>query len=129
MPLQKIKQYVAQDKLDKALKKLSELLTNSDYSNDIIGLQARLNSLKQQERSAIISYDNATISRNKIRASLLSLIDQIADDDDLNLSKDTSTNTNNGNSTNIQNSSVVGNNTTIISNGSIIIGNNNNINS
>jgi Effector-associated domain 11 len=72
-----IGELIAQNDLPKAISLLSELLKNSPKLDEIIIQSARFSDLSQQIRLGTVSFDDANITKNKIRFAILDLIRDI----------------------------------------------------
>jgi len=72
--------FVAQSKLDKAIKSLMDFANatdNSDLLNSSVLISARLKNLKKNEMQGMISNSDANIQRAQITSSILSLKDDL----------------------------------------------------
>ncbi len=67
------------NKIEQAIEELSSLLKNSPKLNELIMHKARYNELKDQIRLGIIEYEQVNITKNKIRLSILELLNDIED--------------------------------------------------
>lgn len=74
---EKIGDLVGQDKLKEAISLLSQLLKGSPNLNDVIMQSSRLTDIMKQIRNNTVNYEDATITKNKIRMAVLSLADEI----------------------------------------------------
>lgn len=72
-----IKALIAQDKLEQAIQILKKLLANSPKLNEVILQSGRFANLKKLIRTGQINYEDANITQNQIRSSLLELVDEI----------------------------------------------------
>jgi len=75
--LSQARQFITNDKVDKALELLSEAFNNSEYNNEIIQHTNNFNGLKKKERLGSVSFNDANTFKNQIIAALLSLVDDI----------------------------------------------------
>ena len=75
--IQEIQLLVAEDKLDQALQKLQELLKDSSRLNEVILQTGRLANVQSQIRMGTISGSQADLTKNQIRAGILSLINDL----------------------------------------------------
>ena len=73
--MENVKKLIGLGKLDGAIEGLLKI--NSDYYDIIIGVQGRLNTLRNKEIAGIISNNDATLERNGIIFSLLNIISNI----------------------------------------------------
>lgn len=74
---QQIRQLIGNDDLKMAIQELSNLLKNSPQLNEVIMQSARLRDVKKQVRQGVLSYDEASLAKNQIRAGLLELVDEM----------------------------------------------------
>jgi Asp-tRNA(Asn)/Glu-tRNA(Gln) amidotransferase B subunit len=75
--IEDISALVGSDNLKEAINLLQKLLKTSPKLDDAILQSARLTDLMRQIRNGTISFDDADISKNKIRLAILSLADEI----------------------------------------------------
>jgi len=75
--LHQVKQFIGNDKVDKALELLSEAFNNSEYSNEIIQHTNKFKGLQKKERLGSISLSEADTFKSQIVEALLELIDII----------------------------------------------------
>ena len=84
----RLKQLVANNKIDMATKKLLQYRLDEDDRNEVIALQARYNQLQQAIRLETLSIKDQNLQRSRITNSLLSLIDNVDEEDnDSNIMK------------------------------------------
>lgn len=72
-----VKGAIKDNELQKALEMLKEVVVNNEDLNVLISLEGRLSKLKSDSLLGILKYDEELIEFNKIRISLLRLIDKI----------------------------------------------------
>jgi hypothetical protein len=72
-----LRQLISKDKLPKAFQQLQELLDGTPLLKKALLQNARFNELTHQIHLGTISYDNADVTKNQIRASLLDIISAI----------------------------------------------------
>jgi hypothetical protein len=77
--IKKIRNMIAQDELDEAIKQLQLLLENSPKLEEAILQSARFHDIRTQIRLGTVSHSEMTLTRNQIRASLLDLLHEIED--------------------------------------------------
>lgn len=75
--LNQIRQHIAVDELPATLQQLRTLLETSPRLNEVLQQSGRFNDLLYQIRMGTLSYEQATLTKNQIRASLLDLVDEI----------------------------------------------------
>lgn len=75
--IEKIKLLIAKDELSSALQQLQTLLENTPLLNEAIHQAGRFQDIQKQIRLGVISHENATLTKNQIRAGLLDLISEI----------------------------------------------------
>lgn len=68
---------VGQNKLEEAIKRLKYFLKNSPKLNEIILQSARYKDITDQIRMGVVDFENAELTLNKIRFSILSILDEI----------------------------------------------------
>jgi len=68
---------IAKGDIPAALKELSNLLESSPHLTEAIHLQSRYNDITHQIRLGVVSFENATLTKNQITAGLLDLLDFI----------------------------------------------------
>jgi len=73
----RLKNLVANNKIDQVFKRLLEHNLEEDDHSEVIVLQARYNQLQKESRLAILSTENQNLQRNQIHTSLLNLINKI----------------------------------------------------
>ncbi len=76
--LNQIRQHIALDELPATLQQLRTLLETSPKLHEVLQQSGRFNDLLQQIRMGTLSYEQATLTKNQIRASLLDLVDEVA---------------------------------------------------
>jgi hypothetical protein len=72
---------VGSDRLGESIELLSKIFAESPILNDVILQSAKLTDIENQIRRGVISFENANVSKNKIRLAILNLaelIDEIA---------------------------------------------------
>ena len=76
-----IRELIGQGKISKAIEQLQLLIKgkDSDLANTILLQHSRLKSLKKQELMGVLTYEQASQTRNQIIYALLSLMDEIED--------------------------------------------------
>ena len=72
-----LRQLITKDDLSTAFKKLQKLLEGTPLLKKALLQNARFNDLTHQIHSGTITYDNANVTQNQIRASLLDIIAEI----------------------------------------------------
>lgn len=72
-----IRQLIASDELSQALRLLQELLQNSPKLNEAILQSGRLSDISRQLRLGLIDQDQASLTKNQIRAGILELLDEV----------------------------------------------------
>jgi effector-associated domain 11 (EAD11)-containing protein len=72
-----IRQCIACDDLDITLQQLRSLLEHSPRLDEILLQSACWHDIRQQIRLGLVSYENATLTKNQIRAGLLDLLREI----------------------------------------------------
>lgn len=72
-----VQQLIASGEVEEAIRLLHELLKNSPKLNEVLLQSARLNDINRQVRLGLIDDSHADQTRNKIRAGLLELLDEI----------------------------------------------------
>ncbi|MCY7328848.1 MAG: hypothetical protein LH618_09885 [Saprospiraceae bacterium] len=77
--LKNIRNLIAQNELDEAIKQLRLLLENSPKLDEIILQSARFHDIRRQIRLGVVSHAEATLTQNQIRAGLLDLLRDIED--------------------------------------------------
>jgi hypothetical protein len=82
-----LKKLISKDKLDEAIDILIEHYDDDVNLNYIILLSNRLNSLVLRERKGIISFEDASLEKNKITNSLISIIDDNFNYEEIELSE------------------------------------------
>ena len=82
-----IRRLIEKDKLDEAIHKLKENIEDHDLLNGLIMQSAKYSELKQLIRNDVIDFEQANISKAKIRHSLLQLINEIEENTAKPLSK------------------------------------------
>ena len=76
------KQILSKENIESCIEKLEEVLNhNTGIMNDLFLVLGRFSSLKRKVNQKVISFDQEEIERNKIRISLLDIIDNIKEDD------------------------------------------------
>jgi len=75
--INKIRDLISKDQLEKVFQLLLNLLNDSPYLNELIQQVGRHNSLKKQIRLGILDMETANVSKNQIRYSLLEFIKEI----------------------------------------------------
>jgi Effector-associated domain 11 len=78
--LNQIRQHIALDELPATLQQLRTLLETSPKLHEVLQQSGRFNDLLYQIRMGTLSYEQATLTKNQIRASLLDLVDEIANE-------------------------------------------------
>ena len=68
---------VGQDKLKEAVNLLRKLLENSHRLNEVILQSSRLTGVEKQIREGTINFEDASLTKNKIRMAILSLTEEI----------------------------------------------------
>ena len=79
--LNQIRQHIALDELPATLQQLRTLLETSPKLHEVLQQSGRFNDLLYQIRMGTLSYEQATLTKNQIRASLLDLVDEIANEE------------------------------------------------
>lgn len=79
--LNQIRQHIALDELPATLQQLRTLLETSPRLHEVLQQSGRFNDLLYQIRMGTLSYEQATLTKNQIRASLLDLVDEIANEE------------------------------------------------
>lgn len=79
-PLEQISAFIAQGKLDEAIKGLSQLLKHTKHLDEILLQSARHNSIKKQIRIGTVNFENAEITKNKITFALIELVNEIEEE-------------------------------------------------
>ena len=77
------KTLIAKAKIPKVISQMLERLENledQDYSHQMIMISSRQEGLKKKLANELISEENGRISQNKIKASILMLIEELEDD-------------------------------------------------
>lgn len=77
--LTNIRSLIATDNLNEALPLLQKLLVGSPKLNDIILQSARWHDITHQIHQGIVAFEEANVSKNKIRMALLELLQEIDD--------------------------------------------------
>ena len=75
--LAKLKTLISNDNLDDVFKELRAITTTNNYVNELILHEGKYAELKKQMRIETISFENASLSKAKIRSSLLELIEEL----------------------------------------------------
>ena len=75
--LNQIRQHIALDELPATLQQLCSLLETSPRLHEVLQHSGRFNDLLYQIRMGTLSYEQATLTKNQIRASLLDLMDEV----------------------------------------------------
>lgn len=73
-----LKKQLAQDKIRDVLDKLHYVLVNTDKYNEYVGLSSSFANINEQIRRDVISESEARIAKNRLRRSILMLIDEVA---------------------------------------------------
>ena len=76
-----VKNQIANDKLELAIESLSNFLREDKIFDEVIVQRARLSELKRKIRLNIIHWEEQNIEKNRIRISLLEMIDEIKNDE------------------------------------------------
>lgn len=79
-PLEQISDFIAQGKLDEAIKGLSQLLKHTKHLDEILIQSARHNSIKKQIRTGTVNFENAEVTKNKITFALIELVNEIEEE-------------------------------------------------
>ncbi len=74
--IEKIKELIQNDELEKALNELDNLLKDNNSIKEILFQKGRFSNLLTRDRLGIISFDDANLERNKIRKSIIDLISE-----------------------------------------------------
>ncbi len=77
--IKNIRNLIAQNKLDEAIKQLQLLLKNSPKLDEAILHSASFHDIRRQIRLGIVNHAEANMAQNQIRASLLDLLYEIED--------------------------------------------------
>ncbi len=77
--IKNIRNLIAQDELNEALKQLRVLLEKSPQLDEAILQSARFHDIRRQIRLGIVNYTEANLTQNQIRAGLLDLLSEIED--------------------------------------------------
>lgn len=72
-----VRELIRADDLPEALRLLQELLKNSPKLNEVLLQSARLSDISRQIRLGLIDFNQASLTKNQIRAGLLELIAEI----------------------------------------------------
>ena len=75
--LSRIRELLANDDLQSIFKQLKTLFEHSPKLSEIIHQNARFSAITKQIRLGIVSYEDATMTKNQIRLAVLELIDEI----------------------------------------------------
>lgn len=75
--IKNIKDDIAGDRLELATSKLKNLFEGSPLLYEVIMQEARHNNLKTHIRNGVVSFKESTIEKNKIRLSLLEIVQEI----------------------------------------------------
>ena len=74
-----IRNLIAQNELDEAIKQLRLLLENSPKLDEAILQSARFEDIRRQIRLGVVNHAEANLTQNQIRAGLLDLLREIED--------------------------------------------------
>jgi len=77
--LKNIRNLIAKNELDEAIKQLRLLLDNSPKLDEIILQSARFHDIRRQIRLGVVNHAEANLTQNQIRAGLLDLLREIED--------------------------------------------------
>lgn len=75
--LNQIRQHIALDELPATLQQLRTLLETSPKLHEVLQQSGRFNDLLHHIRMGTLSYEQAALTKNQIRASLLDLVDEV----------------------------------------------------
>jgi hypothetical protein len=75
--LARIRELVADDRLDEAIRQLRQLLQNSPLLDDAIQQSGRLSDIQRQIRNGTVNHEDATLTKNQIRMGILGLLGDI----------------------------------------------------
>lgn len=74
---EKVVELVGKDDLKSAISLLYQLLKNNPKLDDVIMQSSQLNDIMRQIRNGVVSFEDASITKNKIRMAILSLVSEI----------------------------------------------------
>jgi len=77
--IKNIRNLIAQNELDEAIKQLRLLLDNSPKLDEIILQSARFHDIRRQIRLGVVNHAEANLTQNQLRAGLLDLLCDIED--------------------------------------------------
>lgn len=75
--LEEIRQYIGSDELAQALQQLRQFLSHSPQIEEVLQQSGRFAAICKQIRLGTVSHEDATLTRNQIRAALLELLDEL----------------------------------------------------
>jgi hypothetical protein len=75
--LARIRELVAADQLDEATRQLRQLLQNSPLLDEAVQQSARYNDVMRQIRLGVVSFEDANVVKNQVRAATLELLREI----------------------------------------------------
>ncbi len=75
--LERIRELIAGDELDEALQLLRKLLDNTRKLDEALHQAGRFADIRRQIRLGTVSHEDATLTKNQIRAALLDLVSEI----------------------------------------------------
>ena len=75
--IEQIRDLLAQDRLQEALRQLNELLEGSPKLKQAIIQSRRYESIENSIHAGVVSFENANMEKNKIALSILNLLDEL----------------------------------------------------
>lgn len=75
--IDKIKELIQEDDIEKALSELDKILKDNKSLKEILLQKGRFANLLKSDRMGIVSYSEANLERNKIRKSLIDLLEEL----------------------------------------------------
>lgn len=86
MQLKKVKELIEKDNINGAIEELQRIVKDYELQNEIIINSARLNSISKKARTGIVDFNTESREKNNIRFSLLQIIDELENPDNVLLS-------------------------------------------
>lgn len=84
----KIQELVAKDNIDEAIIELSKLANNSSWTREVIMQSAKFNDIERNLRNGTLSYDVASIHKNRVRDAILDISNRINNSSNKSLEAD-----------------------------------------